>query len=254
MFYPAKQTSYKIHPKAIINKNANLGSKVKVGPYSVIDGGVKIGDYTIIGSNTIIGENASIGDKTNISSNVSIYNNVIIGNNCIIDSGSVIGTDGFGLVTENNIHYKMPHVGKVIIKNNVWIGANCCIDRGTLRDTIIDDGTKLDNLIQVAHNVKIGKNCRISGQTAIAGSTVLEDNVTLAGQVGIIDHLKIGKNSIVASKSAVYESLKPNSFVSGTPAKPHQNRLRQEVVINKLPDLLNRIRKLEKNLVSDKEL
>ena len=142
----------------------------------------------------------------------------------------------------------MPHVGSVNIKNNVWIGSNCCIDRGTLGDTVIDEGSKLDNLIQIAHNVKIGKKCRISGQTAIAGSTILENNVTLAGQVGIIDHLTIGKDSTVASKSVVFQSLEAGSFVSGIPARSHKNRLRQDVIINQLPDIMNRLRKIEKKL------
>ena len=142
----------------------------------------------------------------------------------------------------------MPHIGSVIIEDDVWIGANCCIDRGTLHNTQIGQGSKLDNLIQIAHNVKIGANCRISGQTAIAGSTVINDNVTLAGQVGIIDHLTIGEGTTVASKTAVYQSVKPYSIVSGIPAKNHKDRLKQEAIINKLPEIMTRLRKLEKNI------
>jgi UDP-3-O-[3-hydroxymyristoyl] glucosamine N-acyltransferase len=140
----------------------------------------------------------------------------------------------------------MPHIGGVVLEDSVWIGSNCCIDRGTLSNTIIGKGSKLDNLIHIAHNVQIGKNCIIAGQTGIAGSTILEDNVTLAGQVGIVGHLTIGKGSIVAAKSAVYQSIDPGSFVSGIPARHHNERLRQDIIINQLPDILNRIRKIEK--------
>ena len=247
MFMPNKKNIEGIHEKAIIDKNVELGKNIYIGPYAVIEKGVKIGDFSKIGAGSFIGENSNIGSQTNIKANVTIYHDVIIKNNCIIDSGSIIGADGFGLVNDNGTYQQMPHIGNVQINDNVLIGANCCIDRGTLTNTRIDKGTKLDNLIQIAHNVKIGKNCRISGQTAIAGSSILEDNITIGGQVGIIDHLHIGENTIIAAKSAVFESIKPNSFVSGIPAKLHKNRLRQEVVITQLPDLLNRIRNLEKN-------
>ena len=192
MFYPDKKNYGGIHSSAIVDKNVKLGNNVEIKANAVIENGVKIGDTVQIGSGTFIGKNTVIGNGSSISSNVSIYHNITIGTNCIIDSGTVIGSDGYGLISDNNEHYKIPHIGSVSIGNNVWIGSNCCIDRGTLTNTIIDEGTKLDNLIQIAHNVKIGKNCRISGQTAIAGSSILEDNIAIGGQVGIIDHLHIG--------------------------------------------------------------
>ena len=247
LFYPKQNSNNNIHPSAIISKKSSLGKNINIGPYSVIESNVTIKDNVYIQSNTYIGKNAIIGENSIINSNVTIYHDVNIGKNCLLDAGTVVGADGFGLVTDDlGRHHKMPHIGKVIINDNVWIGANCCIDRGTLSNTEIGIGTKLDNLIQIAHNVKIGSNCRISGQTAIAGSTIIEDNVTIAGQVGIIDHLTIGKNSIIASKTAVFESLRTNSFVSGIPARPHKNRLRQEVIIKQLPEILIRLRELEK--------
>ena len=246
LFYPKETISDNIHSNANIANSVTMGKNVNIAANVVIDEDVIIGDNIKIGAGVYIGKDTIIQNNCIIYPNVTIYHNIKIGIGCIIDSGSVIGSDGFGLVEDNNSFKKMPHIGGVVIKNNVWIGANCCVDRGTLGNTIIGEGTKLDNLIQIAHNVKIGKNCRISGQTAIAGSTIIEDNVTLAGQVGIIDHLNIGTGSIVASKSAVYQSLEPNSFVSGIPARNHKERLRQDVVINQLPEILNRIRKLEK--------
>ena len=253
MFYPEKKSCGAIHPSAIIAENVKLGNKVDIAPHTVIEKGVKIGDSVRIGAGSFIGSNSEIRNGSSISPNVSIYHDITIGNNCFIDSGTVIGADGYGLISDKNIHYKIPHIGSVSIGNNVWIGSNCSIDRGTLSDTVIGSGSKLDNLIHITHNVIIGKNCLMAAQVGIAGSTKLEDNVTLAGQVGIIDHLTIGKNSVVASKSAVYQSLEADSFVSGIPARPHKNRLRQDVVINQLPDILNRLCKLEQEFSTIKE-
>ena len=253
LFYPQESLIEHIHPSAIISNTTQIGKNVHIAPYTVIEANVTIGDGVKIGAGAFIGSNTIIKNGSVIFSNVSIYHDVTIGNHCIIDSGSVIGADGFGLVKDNNIHHKMPHIGGVILEDSVWIGSNCCVDRGTLSNTIIGEGSKLDNLIHIAHNVQIGKNCIIAGQVGIAGSSILEDNVTLAGQVGIVGHLIIGKGSMVAAKSAVYQSLDPESFVSGIPARHHKNRVRQDVVVNQLPDILNRIRKLEKELPISEE-
>ncbi|RMZ50031.1 UDP-3-O-(3-hydroxymyristoyl)glucosamine N-acyltransferase [Candidatus Marinimicrobia bacterium PRS2] len=248
LFHPQEQPSEQIHSSAIISPTAKIGKNVHIAAHVVLEENVRIGDGVRICAGTFIGENTTINNGTVIHPNVSIYHDVIIGKQCIIDSGSVIGADGFGLVKDKNGYHKIPHIGRVILKDSVWIGPNCCIDRGTLSDTVIGEGSKLDNLIHIAHNVQIGKNCAIAGQVGIAGSSILEDNVSLAGQVGIIGHLVIGEGSTVAAKSAVFQSLEPGSFVSGVPARNHKDRLRQDVIINQLPDILNRIRKLEKPL------
>ena len=248
LFYPQESPIEHVHPNAIIPDTTKMGKNIHIASYVVIEENVTIGDGVKIGAGAFIGSNTIINKGSVIYSNVSIYHDVAIGTNCIIDSGSVIGADGFGLVQDNNIHHKMPHIGRVVLEDSVWIGSNCCVDRGPLSNTIIGEGSKLDNLIHIAHNVQIGKNCIIAGQVGIAGSTILEDNVTLAGQVGIVGHLIIGKGSMVAAKSAVYQSLDPGSFVSGIPARPHKDRIRQDVVVNQLPDILNRIRKIEKEL------
>ena len=142
MFYPNKQNSDVIHPSAMIAKNVKLGSNVEIASHAVIENGVEIGDSVRIGAGSLIGLNTKIGNGTSISSNVNIYHDITIGNNCIIDSGTVIGADGFGLISDKNTHYKIPHIGSVLINNNVWIGSNCCIDRGTFIDTIIGSGSK----------------------------------------------------------------------------------------------------------------
>lgn len=248
LFHPQEPPSEQIHSSAIISPTAKIGKNVHIAAHVVLEENVCIGDGVRICAGAFIGENTTINNGTVIHPNVSIYHDIIIGKQCIIDSGSVIGADGFGLVKDKNRYHKIPHIGRVILKDSVWIGPNCCIDRGTLSDTVIGEGSKLDNLIHIAHNVQIGKNCAIAGQVGIAGSSILEDNVSLAGQVGIIGHLVIGEGSTVAAKSAVFQSLDPGSFVSGVPARNHKDRLRQDVIINQLPDILNRIRKLEKPL------
>lgn len=219
-----------IGQKTKISKNAILGKNVTIGENCKIFSGCYIGDYSIIGANTIL------------YPNVVIYNHIIIGDSCKIDSGTTIGSDGFGITQYENKNHTIPHIGKVIIGNNVDIGSNCCIDRGTINNTVIGDNSRLDNQIQIAHNVILGKNCIIAGQVAIAGSTKIGNNVTIAGQCGIIDHLEIGKNSTVAAKSFVTCSMEENSFVSGNPAVNHQQRLKQDIALRKLPSLLKKIK------------
>ena len=246
LFHPKEKTEAFRDKTAIIPSSSSIGDKVTICANVVIEDNVIIGNNVKIGTGSFIGKNSIIDNNTIINPNVTIYNNIEIGNFCSIDSGTVIGADGFGYIKENNSYHKIPHIGKVIIKNNVNIGSSCCIDRGTLSNTIIGEGTKLDNLIHIAHNVKIGKNCAIAGQVGIAGSTIIEDNVILAGQVGIIGHLVIGDGSTVAAKSVVFQSIPSKSFVSGIPARPHKARMRQDVLINQLPNILDRIRNLEK--------
>ena len=187
-----------IHPTAIISKKSNIGKDVNIGPYVVIDDNVKVGDFTTIGASTHIKEHSQIGNNVKINSNVSIYEHVIIGDDVIIESGTVIGSFGFGLTFHNGENHIIPHKGKVIIMDKVWVGSNCSIDRGTINDTIIGEGTKMDNLIQIAHNVKIGKHCIIAGHSAIAGSTIIGNYVTIAGKVGIIGHLNFRANLAIA--------------------------------------------------------
>tara|TARA_B100000945_G_scaffold320897_1_gene332652 strand:- start:1026 stop:2030 length:1005 start_codon:yes stop_codon:yes gene_type:complete len=246
MFYAKSKIKKTIHNSSTISKNAKIGKNVYIGPNVFIGDHVIIHNNVSIGANSVINESSVLGEGCLLHSNITIYNDVEIGSNCIIESGSAIGSDGFGLVKYDNKFHKIPHIGKVIIKNDVWIGTNCCIDRGTLNDTVIDEGTKIDNLVHIAHNVNIGKNCILAAQVGIAGSTIVEDDVTIAGQVGIIGHLTIGSGSTIASKSAVFKSLPSNSFVSGIPAKKHKDRIKQDVAISKLPDILYRIRSLEK--------
>ena len=250
------KVNYSIAPQisntAQICKTAVIGKNVHIGHNVVIKKDVEIFDNAIIKSGTVILENCKIGFKTYIGPNTTLYSDTILGNNVHIDAGCVLGADGFGWSTLDNKQIKVPQIGNVIIENDVWIGANCCIDRSTLDSTIIGKGTKMDNLIQIGHNVIIGKNCLISGGTAIGGSTNIGNNVIIAGQVGIIDHLNIGDNSIIAAKSGVFKSFGNNSFISGTPARHHSDRLRQDILITKLPNIQKKINNIE-NILKDKD-
>ena len=227
-----KQGKYNFSNK----KNEELiPPSAKISPNVSIGKNVVIGKKTVIMSGSHIGNNVRIGNESIIFPNVVLYDNVEIGNHCKIDSGTVIGADGFGLIKDKKKNRSIPHIGKVIIGNDVFIGANCCIDRGTINNTVIKDNSRLDNFVQIAHNVKVGKSCIIAGQVGIAGSTILEDNVTVAGQTGIIDHLKIGENSIITAKSLVCNDLKPDSFVSGNPAFNHKDRLKLIASLRNFP-------------------
>ena len=243
LFDHPKKYNTGIHPTAIISEKSKIGNNVSIGPYVVIDENTSIGDYTMIGASCHIRENCKIGNNVTINSNVTIYDKVFIGNDVIIESGTVIGSQGFGLTFHNGENHIIPHKGKVIIDDKVWLGSNCSIDRGTINDTIIGYGTKMDNLIQIAHNVQIGKHCIIAGHSAIAGSTKIGNYVTVAGKVGIIGHLSIGDKCTIASMSQVTKSLKEGSFVSGIPARDHKTNLKLNAQLNNLDNLLNKTKK-----------
>ncbi|MBI5555133.1 MAG: UDP-3-O-(3-hydroxymyristoyl)glucosamine N-acyltransferase [Elusimicrobia bacterium] len=249
IFYPQGQVIPEgVHAYAVINSQAKIGAKVALGPYVVAEEGAVIGDGTIVYPGTYIGKGTRIGSSCLLYANVSIREKITIGNNVIIHSGAVIGSDGFGFVPSGGQNVKVPQVGTVIVEDDVEIGANVCIARGTLGDTIIGSGTKIDNLVQIAHNVKIGRNCLIIAQVGISGSTTVEDNVTIAGQAGIVGHITIGKGSIVAGKAGVTKDVPPKEVVSGYPAQPHQVAKRVNAEIQKLPELSKKVRELEKKI------
>tara|TARA_B100001094_G_scaffold125277_1_gene121203 strand:- start:1474 stop:2469 length:996 start_codon:yes stop_codon:yes gene_type:complete len=244
-FFKSKKILQKtgISNKANISPKSKIGKNVYIGPNVFIEEGSIISDNVSIHAGSYIGFNTLIKKNSEICANVSIHENVIIGENCRIDSGTVIGSEGFGIISSTTNNYNIPHVGSVIIGNHVTIGSNCSIDRGTINNTIISEFTKLDNLIQIGHNVKIGKNCLIASQVGIAGSTTVGDNVTIAGQTGIIDHLNIGNNTTIAVKSCVYKSLPEKSFVSGIPAINHLDKLKQDAILKRLPLIYKNIKK-----------
>lgn len=237
-----------IHPTVILGKNVSVGKQVGIGPYVVIGDNVVIGDRTIIYSGCFIGDDSRIGSDSLIYANVSIRERTTVGNRCIIHSGAVLGSDGFGFVNLEGKHLKIPQVGIVEVQDDVEIGANVTIDRARFGKTQIGRGTKIDNLVHIAHNVSIGENCLIIAQVGISGSTVLGNNVTLAGQAGLVGHISIGDNAIVAAQAGVTKSVPAGVTVSGYPAKPHDLAKRINACIQNLPRLYEAVELLKKKL------
>lgn len=244
--YNQKDYGAYISKLSYINEKSFVSDKCYIGNFVTIEEGVKILEGAIIEDGCYIGKNSIIGEKTRIYPNVVIRENVKIGNNCIIHSGTVIGCDGFGYINISDKHVKIPQVGGVIIEDDVEIGSNVSIDRATLENTVIGCGTKIDNLVHIAHNVKIGKNCLILAGAAIAGSTVIEDNCIIGGQAGISDHLRIGKGAIVMSKSGVISNIKSGEVVFGYPARRRMEFMRIEAAMSKLPEIYKQYMKNKK--------
>ena len=244
LFLESTDTTPLIHPSSIISSNAQIGKDVNISAGVIIQDGVSIGDGSSIGSNVVIETNTTIGKNCKIFSNVSLYHGITLGKNVIVHSGTSIGCDGFGYVTENDIHEKIPQTGTVIIGDNVEIGSNCAIDRATIGNTIVGEMTKIDNLVHIAHNVKIGKGCLLTAGFAIAGSSEVGDYCTFAGQVGVAPHLKIGNRSIVAAKSGVTKSLKGNKIYAGYPAREIKEHNRRLALINEVEKLRDRFDEL----------
>jgi UDP-3-O-[3-hydroxymyristoyl] glucosamine N-acyltransferase len=232
-----------------ISESTSIGENLYLGSFSTIGNDVKIGDNVKIYPNVTIGDNVVIGNDTTIFSGVTIYSETIIGNNCVIHSGSIIGSDGFGFApNEDGTFSKVPQIGNVIIEDNVDIGAATTIDRATLGSTIIRKGVKLDNQIQVAHNVEIGKNTVIAAQTGIAGSTKIGENCMIGGQVGIVGHLTIGNNVRVQAQAGIAKNIKDNDVIQGTPAFGYSDFNKSYVYFKKLPDLVATINSLQKEI------
>ena len=235
-----------------IDDSAIIKTSAKVGENCYLGANVYIGENTIIGANnkifpgaTILG-NVRLGNNNIIHPNCVIYENTSIENNCVINSNTVIGSEGFGFVPQNGKWIKMPQTGSVIIKSFVEIGTNCCIDRPSVGNTFIDEGTKMDNLVQIGHGVKVGKNCAFAAQVGIAGGAVIGDGVILAGQVGVNNRVRVGNNVIASSKCGIHCDVEDGEVVSGFPAMKNKSWLRSSSVFKKLPELAKKLRQLDK--------
>lgn len=238
LLHPPKSRGPEIHPSAVIAENAQIGNDVFVGAYVCVGENSVIGDGTQIRAGAKIGDNVSVGKNCVIHPNVFLEDRVTIGDNVILHSGVVVGADGFGYVRDKDKHIKFPQIGKVIIEDNVEIGANSCIDRGSLGETRIGEGTKIDNLCQIAHNVQIGKRVLIAALTGISGSVTIGDDVILAGQVGIADHVTIESGAIIGAKSAVFPGkIVRKGFWAGSPIQPIEDYKKQHAMIRRLARL-----------------
>ncbi len=237
-----------ISPLASIGKNVRLGRDLSIHPFVAIGEGAVIGDRVTLYPGVYIGDETEIGDDSVIHANVSIREKAVIGQRVVIHSGTVIGSDGFGFATHQGRHHKIPQIGTVLIEDDVEIGANVAVDRAALGRTVIKRGTKIDNLVQIAHNVVVGEDCLIVSQVGISGSTVIGNHVTLAGQTGVAGHLTIGDNVVAGGRAGVTKDIAPNQVVSGYPTLPHRQWLEAQAVFAHLPDLRKRIKELEKIL------
>lgn len=238
-----------IHGSAHIEESALLGKNVFIGAHVYIGENSKIADNSKIYANCTIGNNVSIGNNVKIHAGVHIYDDSIIGDECIIHSGTIIGSDGFGFAPQSSAEFKkVPQIGNVIIEDRSEIGANTTIDRATLGSTIIRKGVKLDNLIQVAHNVEIGENTVIAAQVGISGSTKIGKNCMIGGQVGFAGHLTIGDNVKIGAQAGVNRNIADNMIVQGSPAIPYKDFFKSSAIFNKLPELYRTLYKLEKKI------
>jgi len=248
LLIPPQKVTPGIDKTSILGKGVKLGKDIAIGAYVVIGDGVVIGDRTAIFPGTYIGDKVLIGKDGLLYPNVTVREEVIIGDNVIIHPGAVIGSDGFGYASEKGKHHKIPQVGTVEIENGVEIGANVTIDRATMGKTVIGEGTKIDNLVQIGHNVTIGKNCVIVSQVGISGSTAIGDNVILAGQAGLVGHINVGDNAIVGAQAGVTKSVPANTTVSGYPAREHRRTQRINAQLIRLPKLYERVRELKRQI------
>jgi UDP-3-O-[3-hydroxymyristoyl] glucosamine N-acyltransferase len=238
------------HPTAVIAGDVVLGVDASIQPHAVIEGGTSIGDRTFVGANVYIGQGTRLGADCKIYPNVTIRENTVIGNRVIVHSGAVIGSDGFGFEFANGRHVKIPQTGNVQIDDDVEIGSNTSIDRARFGKTWIQEGTKIDNLVQIAHNVVIGKHSLLVSQSGVSGSTRLGNYVTLAGQAGLVGHLEIGDQAIIAAQSGVSKNVPAKEVWLGSPATPMQEQKEKFANINRLPKLFARVKKLEQILDS----
>jgi len=239
-----------VHPTAVIETTASIGRDVYIGPYAYIGENCHIGDECSVYPHVYIGDNTKIGDKCTMFPGVKIYHDCILGKNCVVHAGSVIGSDGFGFAPQSETEFmKIPQLGNVVIEDNVEIGANVAIDRATMGSTIIKKGVKLDNLIQIGHNVEIGENTVMAGQTGVAGSTKIGRNCMFGGQVGISGHLKIADGTKIGAQSGIPGDVKEeNTTLLGSPGIDYKNFLRSSVVFRQLPELKRKIEELEKEI------
>ena len=233
-----------VHPTAIIGSGVRLGRNASVGPYAVLGDGARLGDGAVVGAHCVIGAGVEIGEASQLYPSVTVYSGSRLGARVTIHAGARIGSDGFGYVQQGGQHIKIPHVGRCIIEDDVEIGANTTIDRGSIDDTVVGAGTKIDNLVQIAHNVRIGRACLIMAQVGIAGSVRVEDGAMLLGQVGVSGHHTVGKGARLAAQAGVFGDIPAGETWSGYPARPHKEALRAQAALFKLPALWRRIERL----------
>ena len=239
-----------ISEQAFVAESAEIGADVIIMPFAVVDAHAKIGDRVVLYPHTYVGQYAEVDEDSLLYSNATVREHCRVGKRCIIHSSAVVGSDGFGFTTKDGIHTKVPQVGNVVLEDDVEIGAHDGIDRATTGSTVIGQGTKIDNLVHIGHNCKIGPNNLLVAQTGISGSTVVVHNVTFGGQVGTVGHIHIGANSVFAARTGIIGNMPEGVFCAGFPAQPHQEWLRMQAAMKHLPEMAKKLRAMEKKLAA----
>ncbi|MGC4047233.1 MAG: UDP-3-O-(3-hydroxymyristoyl)glucosamine N-acyltransferase [Armatimonas sp.] len=250
IFAPEQFLAREIHPQAVVGNDLRAGANVAIGAGAVIGENVQLGNNVTIYPLAFIGDDCEIGDDTVIYPNTTILRGTIVGARCVLHAGGVYGADGYGFVTVGGVHQKIPQIGHVWIGDDCEIGANVTIDRARTGATRIGNGSKIDNLVHIAHNVQIGEHCLVIAQVGLAGGVSLGDRVVIAGQAGVKEQVKIGAGAVIAGQSGVFGDIAPGAFVSGHPARPHREALKGQAALGKVPDLMSRVKDLEKRLAA----
>jgi UDP-3-O-[3-hydroxymyristoyl] glucosamine N-acyltransferase len=249
VLYPQEVWEPGVHPSAVVGRGATWQDPVEIGPNAVLGRGVQLGRNVRIGAGCILGDGVAVGDDSQLYPSVTLYAGTALGKRVIVHSGAVIGSDGFGYIPGKggDAHRKIPHVGRCLIGDDIEIGANTCIDRGSVDDTIIGSGTKIDNLVHIAHNVRIGARCLIMAQAGIAGSCQVEDDVIIAGQAGVSDHVTIGRGARLLVQSGTLADIPPDGTYFGTLARPHREYLRGQAALYRLTKIVGELEDLVKS-------
>jgi len=248
IFHPSERPEPGVHPSAVVAGDVVLSDGASVGPLASVGAGSAIGERTSLGPGCVLGRGVVVGADCVIHPRVVIEDRCRVGNRCIIHSGTVIGSDGFGFATVDGVHHKVPQVGIVVVEDDVEIGANGCIDRAALGETRIGSGTKVDNLVQIAHNVQIGEHCLLVAQAGISGSTRIGHHTVFAGQSGCSGHLEIGSGVVLMARAAAYKDVPDGAMVAGAPARPHREWLKAKANLQRLDGLRRKVKDLEARL------
>lgn len=247
---PEREQEPGVHPTARVSPDAVLGEGVSVGPFAVVEAGARVGAGSRLGAHVLIGGGAGLGEECRVEHGCTVRGCARLGDRVVLHPGVRVGADGFGYVEEDGRPVHVPHVGGCVLGDEVEIGANSTVDRGSVEDTVIGARTKIDNLVHVGHNVRVGRGCMIVAQVGIAGSSRVGDGVEIGGQAGVADHVEIGDGARVAARAAVIGDVPPGEEYSGYPARPHRRALRASAAQLRLPELLERVRRLEERIES----
>ena len=253
LIYPPRAIPGEIHPTAVVDPTAELGEGVSVGPYAVIGARVRIGGGSVVGAHVVIGDGCEVGEGCTIHPHATLHEGVTLGARCLIHSGARLGREGFGFVWHEGGHRRVPQVGRCILGDDVEIGANSTVDRGSIGDTIVGSGTKIDNLVHLGHNVRVGRHVIIIAQVGISGSTTVGDGAVIGGQAGVIGHADIGAGARIGGQAGVIGDVPAGATYSGYPARPHREALRGQGMVARLPELMRRVRDLEQALSQARE-